>query len=450
MTRQDFPADFVFGTATASYQIEGAVDEGGRGPSIWDTFSHTPGIVSDGATGDIACDHYHRWETDLDLMTDLGVGAYRFSIAWPRIQPSGVGRANQAGLDFYSRLVDGLLARGIRPLVTLYHWDLPQALEDAGGWTARETAYRFGDYAELVARALGDRVADWVTLNEPWCSAMLGYAAGVHAPGRTSALAGLRASHHLNLAHGLAVQALRAAADARIGVVINYHQFYPATDSADDRDAVARADSIGNWIYTEPMLRGRYDPLTLAVTKDVTTWDFVADGDLTAIHQPLDFLGVNYYAPTWLVASSAPLAEPNPWPGAVQARWVDAPPPVTTMGWTVEPRGLTDLLIKLHARYPEVDLVVTENGSAWDDQVGTDGAVHDPQRVAYLRDHLDAVAVAIRDGAPVRGYYAWSLMDNFEWAFGYSRRFGLHYTDYATQVRTPKDSARWYQAFLAA
>ncbi|MCL2316816.1 MAG: GH1 family beta-glucosidase [Actinomycetia bacterium] len=449
MTREGFPDGFTFGAATASYQIEGAVGEGGRGPSIWDTFTHTPGAVADGATGDVACDHYHRFQTDLDLLAELGVDAYRFSIAWPRIQPAGVGRANQAGLDFYSRLVDGLLALGIRPFVTLYHWDLPQALEDKGGWLDRDTAFRFADYADLVARELGDRVADWATLNEPWCIAMLGYASGVHAPGRRGPEGGLRASHHLNLAHGLAVPALRASSAGRVGVVVNYHQFYPATDSPDDEAAVGRVDAIGNWIYTEPMLAGRYDPLTREVTRDVATWDFVADGDLARIQAPLDFLGLNYYAPAYLAASVGALEAPNPWPGAVGARWVAPRPPLTTMGWSVEPAGLTDLLVKVHARYGDLDLVVTENGSAFPDVVGADGTVHDPARVAYLRDHLEAVSAAIGRGVPVTGYYAWSLMDNFEWAFGFSQRFGLYRVDYATQVRTPKDSALWYQRFLS-
>ncbi len=444
-----FGGDFIFGAATASYQIEGGVDEDGRGPSIWDTFSHTPGKVVNGDTGDIACDHYHRWEEDLDALAELGVDAYRFSIAWPRIQADGAGHPLQAGLDFYSRLVDGLLERDITPFVTLYHWDLPQALEDRGGWLNRDTARRFADYAEIVARALGDRVGYWATLNEPWCAAMLGYANGEHAPGKKSGVAGLTASHHLNLAHGLGVQALRATVTGQVGLVVNYHQFEAADDSPEAIDAVARLDAVGNWLYTEPVLRGRYDPLTLEVTGEVTDWRFVQDGDLDLIHQPIDFLGLNYYSPTRVAGGHCPAQTVTPWVGVKDVTFLPPARPVTEMGWTIRPQGLTDLLVRVHQRYPEIDLLVAENGAAMPDAVAEDGAIHDADRIDYLTGHIGAVHAALDQGVPVKGYLCWSLMDNFEWSFGYSRRFGLIWVDYPTQKRTWKDSARWYQRFLS-
>ncbi|MDR0284897.1 MAG: beta-glucosidase [Propionibacteriaceae bacterium] len=444
-----FGDDFVFGAATAAYQIEGAVTAGGRGPSIWDTFSHTPGKVEGGDTGDVACDHFHRLEADLDLLAELGVDSYRFSIAWPRIQPAGTGSPNQAGLDFYSRLVDGLLARGIAPFATLYHWDLPQALEDRGGWRARDTAYRFADYADIMATALGDRVARWATLNEPWCAAMLGYAAGVHAPGATSPRAGIRAAHHLGLAHGLGIHALRASTAAPLGLVYNIHQFYPASDSDDDLRAVAVADATGNWLYAEPVLKGRYDELTWEALGRHTDWEFVAGGDLETMSAPIEFVGLNYYSPSTLRRGRVPQAAPTPWVGAEDVEWLPARPPVTEMGWTIEPQGLTDLLQRFHERYPGVELIVSENGAAMPDRPGDDGVVHDQDRIDYLASHIGAVAAARAAGVPVTGYFAWSLMDNFEWSFGYSKRFGLIRVDYDTCERTWKDSARWFQQFLA-
>ncbi len=444
-----FPPDFIFGAATASYQIEGAAQADGRGRSIWDTFSHTQGKVVNGDTGDIACDHYHRWEADLDLLAELGVDSYRFSIAWPRVQADGKGRPNQAGLDFYSRLVDGLGERGIKAFVTLYHWDLPQALEDAGGWVARDTAFRFADYAEIVAATLGDRVYAWATLNEPWCAAMLGYVTGEHAPGRKSQAAGLAASHHLNLAHGLGVQALRSRDAGRVGVVVNYHQFQPADDRQTTLEAVARLDAVGNWLYTDPMLRGTYHPLTLEVTRSVTDWEFVRDDDLARIHQPVDFVGHNYYAPSWIVGSEVPAQPGSCWIGVEGATFLPPHKPVTEMNWEIHPVGLTNLLTRFHQRYTEVDLFVAENGAAMPDATSEDGSIHDTDRTDYLRGHIDAVADALEAGVPVKGYYVWSLMDNFEWAFGYSKRFGIIHVDYATCQRTWKDSARWYQQFLS-
>ncbi|MDR2974140.1 MAG: beta-glucosidase [Propionibacteriaceae bacterium] len=443
-----FDQDFIFGTATASYQIEGGVHEGGRGRSIWDTFSHTPGKVVDGDTGDVACDHYHRWEEDLDILADLGVDAYRLSIAWPRIQPDGVGTPNQAGIDFYSRLIDGLLARDIKPLVTLYHWDLPQALEDKGGWLNRDTAYRFADYANIMGRALADRVPLWATLNEPWCAAMLGYVSGEHAPGRRSPEAGLIASHHLNLAHGLGVQALRDETSGKLGIVVNYHQFNPVDDSPEAISAVERLDAVGNWIYTDPILRGEYNPLTLDVTRSVSSWGFIHDGDLDLIHQPIDFVGHNYYAPTYIAGGHGPAAAGSPWVGVADVSFLPPRQPVSDMGWAIEPAGLTRLLTGFSQRYPGIDLIMAENGAAMPDVVADDGSIHDADRTYYIQSHISAIADAIAAGAPVKGYFVWSLLDNFEWAFGYSKRFGIIRVDYTTLARTWKDSARWYQQFL--
>ena len=446
-----FPSDFVFGTATAAYQIEGAPTEDGKVASIWDTFTHTPGTIADGTTGDVACDHYHRAESDLDLMADLGVDAYRFSISWPRIQAAPGAGVTQAGIDFYSRLVDGLLARGITPAVTLYHWDLPQWADDLGGWLNRDTAQRFAEYVSLVADRLGDRVTQWMTLNEPWCSSFLGYGTGEHAPGHRSPVEPLQAAHVLNLAHGLGVQALRAAvpASARCGIVWNPSALYPASDDPADVAACRRLRAVSNDTFTEPVLRGRYAPEAVEAASAFTDFGFVHDDDLATIHQPIDFVGINYYM-TWRVR--APKVRDasafSSWVGALGAEMLDETGPKTAMGWNIDPQGLTDLLVDMHTRYPEYDLIVSENGSAWDDVVSPDGQVHDAARLDYLQRHLGAVADAMAQDVPVKGYYAWSLFDNFEWAWGHSKRFGLYYTDYATQARTPKDTARWFQQFL--
>ncbi|AXG82087.1 GH1 family beta-glucosidase [Streptomyces paludis] len=450
-----FPAGFLWGTATAAYQIEGAVQEDGRTPSIWDVYSHTPGRVRNGDTGDIAVDHYHRWPEDIEIMSGLGVGAYRFSVSWPRVQPTGKGPASEKGLDFYRRLADGLLAKGIRPVVTLYHWDLPQELEDAGGWPERDTASRFAEYAGIVADALGDRVTTWTTLNEPWCSAFLGYGSGVHAPGRTNAADSLRAAHHLNLGHGLAVAALRERlpADAQISVTLNLHHVRPLTPGAEDTDAARRIDALANGVFTGPMLRGAYPADLIEDTAGVTDWSFVRDGDLARIHQPLDFLGVNYYSPTLVSHHESPDAhrsdghgasEHSSWPGADRVAFHQTPGDRTAMGWTIDPDGLYELLTRVADDHPGLPLMITENGAAFDDYAAPDGEVRDPERIAYLRGHLSAVHRAIESGADVRGYFLWSLLDNFEWAYGYSKRFGMVYVDYATQRRTPKSSARWY------
>ena len=454
-----FPPGFVWGTATASYQIEGAVAEDGRTPSIWDTFSRQPGKVLGGDTGDVADDHYHRYAEDVAIMRELGLSSYRFSIAWPRITPGvtaqGLGDVNEAGVAFYSRLVDELLGAGITPAATLYHWDLPQALEDAGGWTNRATAERFAEYAEVIAGRLGDRIATFITLNEPWCAAYLGYSSGVHAPGRTEPASALAAVHHLNLAHGLAVAAVRRAAPrAEVALTLNLGWVRPASDSAEDAAAARRIDGLQNRVFLDPALRGTYPSDVLHDTASVTDWAFVEDGDLELIHQPLDALGLNYYSPTLVrahdgtspreVADGHGDGAATAWPGCDDIEFPQQPGPHTDMGWSIDPRGMYELLTRLARESPELDLYVTENGAAYPDVVSEDGGVHDENRIAYLQQHLAAVHRAIADGAAVRGYYLWSLLDNFEWAYGYSKRFGIVYVDYATQQRTVKDSGRWY------
>ncbi|MER5783043.1 GH1 family beta-glucosidase [Streptomyces mobaraensis] len=449
-----FPPGFVWGAATAAYQVEGAVHEDGRTPSIWDTFSHTPGKVLNGDTGDTATDHYHRYAEDVRLMAALGLGAYRFSVSWPRVQPTGSGPASPKGLDFYRRLVDELLAHGIKPVLTLYHWDLPQELETAGGWPARETAYRFADYAGLVARALGDRVECWATLNEPWCSAFLGYASGVHAPGRTDDAAALRAAHHLNLAHGLGAQALRAALPrrARVAVVLNPNAVRARTTSPADLDAQRRIDALSTRIFTGPMLHGAYPADLIDDTAGITDWSFVRDGDTSVIKHPLDWLGINYYTPSVVSAATdnRPSPAPSPYPGAQGVAFHQPPGPRTAMDWTVDPSGLYDLLMRFTREAPGLPLAVSENGAAYDDKPDGRGAVHDPDRIAYLRGHFDAVLRALGDGADVWGYFVWSLLDNFEWAYGYSKRFGIVYVDYATLSRTVKGSGEWYRGVIRA
>jgi beta-glucosidase len=456
-----FPAGFVWGTATASYQIEGNVGADGRGPSIWDTYSHTPGRTLGGDTGDVAADHYRRWESDLDHLRDLGVGAYRFSLAWPRVQPGGPGSVEPRGLAYYDRLDDGLLARGIDPVATHYPWDLPQWAEDAGGWPARDTALRFADYARLAVEALGDRVHTWTTLNEPWCSAYLGYASGVHAPGRTEPAAALAAVHHLNLGHGLAGRVVRELApSARLSVTLNLHVVRPASDSADDADAVRRIDALANRAFLGPMLDGAYPADLLADTASVTDWSFVREGDEKAAAVPLDVLGVNYYAPTvvahWDGASPRENADGHgasghsAWVGAGDVDFHRLGGETTAMGWPVDATGLTELLVRLGREHPDLPLMVTENGAAFADEVAADGSVRDPRRVAYLRDHVDAVHSAIEADVDVRGYFVWSLLDNFEWSYGYDRRFGIIHVDYATQRRTWKDSAHWYRRLVTS
>jgi beta-glucosidase len=438
-----FPPGFVWGAATAAYQIEGAAAEDGRGPSIWDTFSRTPGKVLGGDTGDVACDHYHRYREDVAILADLGVTSYRFSLSWPRLQPSGRGPVNPAGLDFYKRLVDELLARGISPWVTLYHWDLPQPLEDAGGWPERDTALRFADYSAAVHDKLRDRVGIWTTLNEPWCSAFLGYAGGEHAPGRTEPAAALAAAHHLLLGHGLATRAMRSQ-DPRgtYGITLNLAQVDPATPSSADAAAARRVDAVSNRVFLDPLFRGAYPSDLRQDVAAVTDMAFVRPGDEAEIAAPLDVLGINYYRRT--VVSATPGERPSAvWVGSEDVAEVPQGLPVTSMDWEIDPSGLYDLLRRVAADYGPVPLYVTENGAAFAD-VLADGTVADPDRVEYLDRHLRAAARAIEDGVDLRGYFVWSLLDNFEWAYGYSQRFGIVYVDYATQRRIPKDSAHWY------
>ncbi len=459
-----FPDGFLLGTATAAYQVEGSVTAGGRGPSIWDTFSHTPGKVHNGDSGDVSCRHFLRTGEDLDLLADLGPDAYRFSVSWPRIQPTGRGPANQQGLDFYRRLTDGLRDRGIRPVLTLYHWDLPQALEDAGGWPQRDTAYRFAEYAELVIRALGDQVERWITLNEPWCSAWLGYGSGHHAPGGRDVGAAAAATHHLLLGHGLALQAIRAAAPAAAaGISLNLTPIRPATGHQADVAAAWRADGNSNRLFLDPVLRGRYPADALAhYETQAPGFTVIQDGDLAVISQPLDFLGINFYSPR-TVADAArgaqaraaghwlPAAAPDPVEADLQVMTVSRPGfRRTEMGWEVEPAALSELLIRIHREYPPVPLLVTENGAACSDYVDPEGQVHDPDRIAYLDAHLRAVAAAREVGVDVAGYFVWSMLDNFEWAYGYSKRFGLVWVDYPTGTRIPKDSFRWYRDTIRA
>ncbi|MFF5932757.1 GH1 family beta-glucosidase [Streptomyces sp. NPDC012508] len=440
-----FPDGFRWGAATAAYQIEGAAAEDGRTPSIWDTFSRIPGKVRNGDTGDIAADHYHRMREDVALMKELGLTDYRFSLSWSRVQPTGRGPAVQKGLDFYRGLADELLDAGIRPVATLYHWDLPQELEDAGGWPERATAERFAEYAGLAAEALGDRVTTWTTLNEPWCSAFLGYGSGVHAPGRADDAAALRAAHHLNLAHGLAARALREAvpASAEISLTLNLHAIRALSDAPEDRDAARRIDAVGNRIFLDPVFHGRLPADLVEDTAHITDWSFVRGGDLEVISAPIDSLGINYYSPS--VVGAGVSESPSPWPGAPErVRFVPAPGPRTAMDWPVDADGLYELLVRLRDELPEVPLLITENGAAYDDYADPEGEVHDPERVAYLDAHLAAAHRAIADGVDVRGYFLWSLLDNFEWAYGYGKRFGMVHVDFASQRRTPKDSARWY------
>jgi beta-glucosidase len=442
------PAGFVFGTSTASYQIEGAASEDGRGTSIWDTFCAEPGRIVDGSSGAVACDHYHRYAEDVALMARLGAQGYRFSIAWPRIQPSGSGAVNADGLAFYDRLVDELLAHDIAPMATLYHWDLPQALEGAGGWMSRDTAERFGEYAALVAARLADRVAHWVPVNEPNVASLLGYALGMHAPGKALMFGALPAAHHLLLGHGLAVSALRAAGAKAVGTANNHAPMWPASDSEGDRAAADLFDTVWNRIFADPILLGRYPDgfeelmgVSTGSTSEGSTSVGSTSGadDLALISQPLDFYGVNYYNPMCVAAPADPASE-MPFDQREITGY-----PRTDFGWPVVPDGLRELLVLLEERYPALPpVMITENGCSYGMGPDADGVVDDQSRIDYLDSHLRAVAAAIDQGVDVRGYYCWSLMDNFEWTEGYTQRFGLVHVDYETQARTPKRSFDWY------
>ena len=435
-----FPKGFVWGAATSSYQVEGATSEDGRSEGIWDRFCKIPGAVRNGESGEVACDFFHRYPDDVRLMQELGVDAFRFSVSWPRILPDGRGRIEPRGLDFYDRLVDELLAAEIRPFLNLYHWDLPQTLEDEGGWPARATAEAFVELAEAVAGRLGDRVRDWSTHNEPWCAAWLGYGLGVHAPGRKSRADAVAASHHLLLSHGWAVEAIRREArDPQVGVIIDAWPAYPASDDPADAAAARAVDAVRNRFFFEGALRGSYPEEALEVL--APTEPPVREGDMAALAPRLDWVGVNNYSRTLVRAD----------PGGGEPLEVRAPEGrLTEMGWEVYPEALYELLTRVHREYAPAALYVTENGAAFGDVRSHDGRVRDPERTEYLADNLDGVARAIGEGVPVRGYFVWSLLDNFEWSLGYGRRFGLVYVDYPTLERVPKDSFFWYQGLIEA
>jgi beta-glucosidase len=432
--KRAFPNHFLWGVATSAFQIEGAAQTDGKGSSIWDDFCRIPGVIQDSSDGNIACDHYHRWESDLDLVANLGVDAYRFSVSWPRIQPLGFGEFNEKGFAFYERLVDGMLARGLQPHLTLNHWDLPSALQQQGGWESRDTVQRFVDYACEVAKHLGDRVASICTHNEPWVVAVLGHEAGIFAPGIKSRRAAIQVSHHLLVSHGLALTSMRAqGCKAKMGIVLNLSPAMPATDSTIDQEATHRADDSGLRWYVDPLLKGEYPTDAFQDLGDDAP--IVLPGDMDSINVPMDFLGINYYMRNVVSADKS-------WDVTTSGN------EITDMGWEVYPKGLTELLLRLHHDYVLPSVYITENGAAFRDQV-SNGLVHDIQRQQYIEQHILAVLEAVRQGVPVDGYFVWSFMDNFEWSSGYAKRFGIVRVDYETQERTLKDSALWYQRFLA-
>ena len=443
-----FPAGFLWGAATSAYQVEGGVDLDGRGSSIWDAFCRTPGKVRGGDDGTTACDHRRRMRDDVALMAELGLRAYRFSVAWPRVQPGGVGAPSKSGLDFYRHLVDELLAHGIEPVATLYHWDLPQELEEAGGWPERGTAARFADYASVVGAALGDRVRHWSTVNEPWCSAMLGYCSGVHAPGLVDPGAAVRAAHHLLLAHGLGVDALRAVVrpDAEIGITLNPYPVVAAGDSDADRDAARRVDGVANRLWYDAVLRGTYPDDVLEDFTAVSDLSHVRAGDLAQIARPVDALGVNYYRRHHVRFGAGRSASPpwSTWPGSTDVELVEPAVPATAMGWAIEPDGLVETLTRLRDEYDAPPVHVHENGAAFDDTPDAGGVVDDRDRRDFLAAHVRACGRALELGVDLRGYFVWSLMDNFEWAHGYAYRFGIVRVEPGTLRRVPKHSARWY------
>jgi beta-glucosidase len=446
-----FPDGFLWGTATAAYQIEGAPAEDGKGPSIWDTFSHTPGKVFHGDTGDVACDSYHRYPEDVAMLQRLGVGAYRFSLSWPRIQPDGRGPANPKGLDYYNRLIDALLEKAISPVVTLYHWDLPQALQDKGGWAVRDIAGIFADYAGIVGEAFGDRVHRWITLNEPWVVAHVGYRDGGHAPGIKDPAQAVAANHHLLLAHGRGVTALRAASPspAQAGITLNLAVVRPTSPEA--ADLAAELDARQNGAYLGPLLRGAYPERLTADFSPARVPDLIRDGDFDVIAAPIDFLGVNFYAPQYV--GIRPDGQPRRGEQLIGRGQVLVQPegmPVTAMNWLVDPSASYELMTRLRDETGGLPLYITENGSAWHDYVTQDGTVEDHERLQYLRGHLAALHAAISDGVNLRGYFAWSLLDNFEWAEGYAKRFGLVFVDFGTQKRILKRSGEFYASVVRA
>jgi len=444
MASLTFPKGFLWGSATASYQIEGAWNEDGRAPSIWDTFTHAPGNIIDGSTGDVACDHYHRYREDVSLMSDLGMQAYRFSIGWPRILPEGRGRVNQAGIDFYSRLVDALLEKDIVPFATLYHWDLPQTLQDLGGWPERATAEAFVEYTDVVTRALGDRIKNWITHNEPWCVSILSHLIGEHAPGWNDPVAALQAAHHVLLSHGWAVPVIRRnSEDCEVGITLNFEVSEPASSGAADVRAASQSDGRFNRWFLDPVFGRRY-PSDIVADYAILFpdgMDFIKPGDFEVMAVQTDFLGVNYYTRNVIRDG---LARDN----LPQTRFADLPR--TNFGWEVYPEGLYKLLNRLHFEYQPPKIYVTENGASYMDGPGPDGRVHDENRRLYLRDHVAAAHRALENGVPLAGYFVWSLMDNFEWARGYTERFGIVWVDYDTQERIAKDSAHWYSAVIKA
>jgi beta-glucosidase len=449
MAKLTFPEGFLWGAATASYQIEGAWNEAGKGESIWDRFTHTPGKIQDGTTGDVACDHYHRWAEDIALMKSLSLQAYRFSITWPRILPAGRGQVNPAGLDFYSRLVDGLLQARIVPFVTLYHWDLPQLLQDEGGWPARATAEAFVEYTEIVSRHLGDRVKNWITLNEPWCISFLSHQIGEHAPGWQDWPAAIKAAHHLFLAHAWAVPIIRQnSPGAEVGIALNFTPAEPASDSLADLHAVRQFDGYFNRWFLDPTY-GRHYPADMVADFTAAGYlpagepDFIQPGDLQAMAVKNDFLGVNYYTRSILrMGGEAGQLRPEPVEPPAGAEF-------TEMGWEICPEGLYKLLNRLYFEYQIPKLYITENGASFSDGPDMTGRVKDTRRLNYLRDHFAAVHRAIQNGVPLAGFFVWSLMDNFEWAKGYSQRFGIIWVDYESQQRIPKDSGLWYKDVIA-
>ncbi|THV40926.1 GH1 family beta-glucosidase [Glycomyces buryatensis] len=447
-----FPAGFSWGAATSSYQVEGSPSADGRGKSIWDTFVATPGRVLDGSDGEVAIDSYNNINGDVALIKQLGLNSYRFSLSWPRVCPEGTTEVNRAGLDYYSRLVDALIKADITPWITLYHWDLPQALEDAGGWPKRETALRFAEFAKIAHAELGDRVKHWITVNEPWCSAFLGYSSGEHAPGRRDAGASIAAAHHLMLGHGLAARAIKEAdPEATVSVGLNFYPVHAASDNPVDVDAARRVDGVQNRFFTDAAIKGKYPDDVVDDFSAVTDFKFVKPGDMELINAPIDCLSVNFYSLFTVTgagdgassASAAPTGAGSAWPANEHIGFVTTGLPQTDMGWEIAPAGLTETLQRLHANYPDVTLAVTENGAAFPDKLEGERVI-DNERREYFRDHLDACADAIDAGVPLIGYFAWSLADNFEWAWGYTKRFGLVYVDFETGQRVVKDSGKWY------
>ncbi|HLF60945.1 MAG TPA: GH1 family beta-glucosidase [Acidimicrobiia bacterium] len=446
-----FPPDFRWGVATAAYQIEGAVAEDGRGPSIWDTFSHTPGRTANGDNGDIAVDHYHRYVGDVALMAGLGVNAYRFSIAWSRILPDGTGRVNEAGIDFYRRLCEELVEAGIMPVVTLYHWDLPQVLQDRGGWLNHESVDWFAEYAGIAKEGLGDLIKVWATLNEPWCSAFLGHSSGEHAPGLVDPAQSFVAAHHLMLAHHAGIRVLRRTKphdDDQLGIVLNLIPAWPASDSAEDAFAAASVDAVSNRLFTEAVFRGRSPDEILGYIGRYEVTDRIDTAELARAVEPIDFLGVNYYNVNHIRHAPGAPAIGN-WPGSWEAQITTPPGQLTEMGWGVEPEGLVWMLERIGREHPNLPLYICENGAAYPDVMSPAGTVDDPDRIAYLAGHIDAVHTALEHGVNIRGYFVWSLLDNFEWSQGYDKRFGIIWVDLNTMERTVKSSGHWYRDFIA-